>query len=76
MMNQTKNQHFISQIEQRLNASNPEAAPAKQRIYEFEIVDRDCRVLRLSGSRGRPVANNLSMRDLFTFDIAKDKIFG
>jgi hypothetical protein len=72
-MSQTKKQHFISQVEQRLNASNPNAAPANQRVYEFEIVDRDKRVLRLSGSRGRSIENNLSMLDLFTFDIDKDK---
>jgi hypothetical protein len=72
-MNQTKNQHFISQAEQCLNASNPNAAPANVRIYEFEIVDRDKRVLRLTGSKGRSIENNLSMLDLFTFDIDKDK---
>ena len=71
-MNRTKNQHFISQVEQRFNASNPDAVRANQRIYEFEIVDREKRVLRLSGSRGRSVENNLSMLDLFTFDIDKD----
>jgi hypothetical protein len=65
--------HFISQVEQRLNACNPDAASANQRIFKFEIVDRDKRVLRLSGSKGRSVENTLSMLDLFTFDIDQDK---
>lgn len=72
-MNLTKNQHFISQIEQRLNACNPNAALAKSRIYEFQIVDRDKHMLRLTDIKGKAVKNNLSMLDLFSFDVDKDK---
>jgi hypothetical protein len=36
----TKNHHVVSQVEQRLNALNSGARPENQRIYEFEIVDR------------------------------------
>jgi hypothetical protein len=31
--NNTRNQHFVTQGEQRLNALNPEADPRNQRIY-------------------------------------------
>jgi hypothetical protein len=72
-MSRTKNQHFISQIEQRLNACNPSAASADQRIYEFQIVERDKHILRLTDSKGRLIKNNLSMMDLFSFDVDKDK---
>jgi DNA-binding transcriptional MerR regulator len=72
-VNQTKNQHFISQVEQRLNAYNPDAARDNQRIYEFEIVDRDKRILKLVDARGRSIKNNLAMLDLFSFDVDKDK---
>ena len=69
---QTKNQHFVSQVELRLNALNPGARPENQRIYEFEIVDRDQRQMRLVNLKGRLISNALSMFDLFSFDIADD----
>jgi hypothetical protein len=72
-VSETKNQHFISQIEQRLNACNPDAAPANQRIYEFQIVDRDKHVLRLTDAKGKAIEKNLSMLDLFSFDVDQDK---
>lgn len=65
----TKNQHFVSQVEQRLNAINPLALPEKQRIYEFEIVDRERREVRLTDEGGRPISSSLSMTDLFSFDV-------
>jgi DNA-binding transcriptional MerR regulator len=71
-VNQTKNQHFLSQVEQRLNACNPNADATNQRIYEFEIVDRDEHILRLTNAKGRAIQNNLSMLDLFSFDVDKD----
>ncbi|HEY5212183.1 MAG TPA: hypothetical protein VIJ38_04095 [Acidobacteriaceae bacterium] len=33
--NETANQHYVSQVEQRLNALNPDATAANQRIYFF-----------------------------------------
>jgi hypothetical protein len=70
--NETINQHFISGVEQRLNASNPAASPQKQRIFEFEIADRDARILRLRNERGRTIGSNLSIFDLFSFDVGPD----
>jgi hypothetical protein len=70
----TKNQHFVSQVEQRLNAINPEARPKKQRIYEFRIADREQYIVRLTHERGRPIVSNLSMFDLFSFDVGDDGV--
>ncbi|WP_406869885.1 hypothetical protein [Paraburkholderia fungorum] len=41
----TRNQHFASQDEQRLNAANPEAANDRQRIFSFRVheVEQDQR---------------------------------
>ena len=72
MDNTTKNQHFISQVEQRLNASNPAADPDNQRIYEFKVVDREQHVVELTDVRGRPITSSLSMFDLFSFDVDKN----
>jgi hypothetical protein len=71
MDNATKQQHFISQMEQRLNASNPAANPENQRIYEFKVVDREQHVLELTDVRGKSIAKTLSMFDLFSFDVDK-----
>jgi hypothetical protein len=38
--NTTKNQHFIAQFEQRLNANNPNASNKNKRIYHFSIVKK------------------------------------
>jgi hypothetical protein len=65
----TKNQHFISQSEQRLNAWNPGAFASKQRIYEFKVVDRDQYILQQTSLWGRLIKKNLSMEDLFSFDV-------
>jgi len=71
---QTKNQHFVSQVEQRLNAFNPGARLANQRIYEFEIVDPEQHLVRLVSPKGRLISNTLSMFDLFSFDVAGDGV--
>lgn len=65
----TKNQHFLSQIEQRLNAIDPTVASDKQRIYCFEVLRRS--PVQLSGPADVVIGNNLSMLDLFSFDVDK-----
>jgi hypothetical protein len=65
----TKNQHFVSQAEQRLNAINPNARPQNQRIHAFDLVDRDRREIRLRSACGEAINTTLSMLDLFSFDI-------
>lgn len=68
--NDTINQHFISQAEQRLNALNPAAKNSNQRIYEFRVVERDPLSLQLADPRGRRIEQALSFNDLFSFDVA------
>ena len=70
--NDTRNQHFVTQGEQRLNALNPRADPENQRIYSFEVVDRENYTLALESPNGRPIGSNLSLFDLFSFDIPGD----
>ncbi len=67
--NDTRNQHFVTQGEQRLNALNPEANPRNQRIYSFEVVDRENYKLALETPAGRPIGKSLSLFDLFSFDV-------
>src|ERR1019366_10189967 len=71
-MSEARNQHFISQVEQRLNAINPNALPRNQRIYKLRVVDREDRRLMLANENGSPIKANLSLSDLFSFDIDLD----
>lgn len=73
LTNATKNQHYLPQVEQRLNATNPEAPPSRQRIYSFEVMDRERLSLRLESPKGRLISESLAIRDLFSFDVAQDK---
>jgi len=67
--NSTRNQHFVTQAEQRLNAMNPHADARHMRIYSFEVVDRENYTLALESVNGRPIGTNLSLFDLFSFDV-------
>jgi hypothetical protein len=71
LTNSTWNQHFVPQVDQRLNAINP--AATKPRIYAFKIADRENYKLALEGQRGRLISSNLSLIDLFSFDVSKDR---
>lgn len=62
------NHHFLPRVEQRLNAANPHAAAKNQRIYSFEIIDREAHALRLQHARGVSIVRNLALDNLFTFD--------
>lgn len=73
LKNGTKNQHFLSQAEQRLNASNPMSANGKEmRIFEFEFVDRESHRIKLRSKKGTPIRGALSLSDLFSFDLLSD----
>jgi hypothetical protein len=63
------NQHFVTQGEQRLNALNPQADPSNMRIYSFTVVDRQNYTLALESQNGRLIGSNLSLFDLFSFDV-------
>jgi hypothetical protein len=67
--NETRNQHFVPQVEQKLNASNPDSTSGKFRIYSFRITDREAYQIELEAPRGRAIATTLSMLDLFSFDV-------
>jgi len=69
--NDTANQHYVSQVEQRLNAMNPDANLRNQRIYSFKLVDREDYVVSLATPQGRLVSKNLAFRDLFSFDVIR-----
>ena len=68
--NETHNQHFLTRVEQKLNAMNPQAHPDNQRIYSFEVINRENYDLTLESQNGRPIGSNLSLFDLFTFDVS------
>jgi hypothetical protein len=69
LSNTTRNQHFLSQIEQRLNSIDRSLPTDRQSIYEFEVLDRG--EIRLSPPKSQRIGNNLSMLDLFSFDVDK-----
>ncbi len=71
--NSTRYQHFLSQAEQKLNACNPASESGQFRIYSFRIADRDHYQLELEQPRGRSIDSNLSILDLFSFDVAVGK---
>lgn len=66
-INKTKNQHFISRVEQKLNAS----ANNPRKIYSFTLKDRKKYNLSLDSPKGVSIENNLSLNDLFSFDVIK-----
>lgn len=74
MKNFTKNQHFLSQAEQRLNAINPAAKAKNQRIYSFDVLrDEDGVDCKLAEPRSVRIESNLSDIDLYSFSLLDDK---
>ena len=69
----TRKQHFLPQVEQRLNASNPHASQKNQKIFSFEVIDREKCELRVENELGRLISENLAIQDLFSFDVSSDK---
>ncbi|MGD0142024.1 MAG: hypothetical protein ABSC92_02585 [Rhizomicrobium sp.] len=69
LSNNTRNQHFLTRVEQKLNARNPNALPENAKIYSFRVVDRTARALQLEDPNGRSIRSNLSALDLFSFDV-------
>lgn len=72
--NETKNQHYVPQVEQRLNSLNPDAPKKKQKIYSFNVIDREEYSVSLLNDKGELIQNNLSLDDLFSFDVVDNKI--
>lgn len=69
----TKNQHFVPQVEQRLNAINPSAKEENQKIYSFSVVDRERYSFKLESNKGSKISKTLSLHDLFSFDVLKEQ---
>jgi hypothetical protein len=74
LTNKTKNQHFLSQIEQRLNAINPGTTKEPPKIYSFSITDRKNHSIQLDSEKGSIIKSNLSFVDLFSFDVVDKSI--
>ncbi|MGE6168068.1 hypothetical protein ACLHZW_02300 [Aeromonas media] len=72
LMDKTKNQHYIPQVEQRLNAINQLAAPKNQRILEFICENHEEYIIQLKNKKGVLISSTLSMNDLFSFDVLDD----
>lgn len=70
----TKNQHFIAQFEQKYNAINPSLNKEKRKIYAFEIIDREKDIFKCTNANGIKIEKNLTIYDLFTFDVMDEGI--
>lgn len=69
--NDTRNQHFVSQAEQRLNSCSVDAKSPKAEIYSFDIIDREHGKIRLN--KKNKIQNNLAFPDLFTLARISEK---
>lgn len=67
---ETKNQHFVSRAEQRLNSIPGQGGL----IYALELVDRESYSVRLTKKAGESIRLSLSAQDLFTFDRIDEKV--
>ncbi len=66
LSNKTKNQHYISQAEQRLNSIDRTLTKDQQRIFEFDVT-RKGEETSLGTPRRVRIRKNLSFSDLFSF---------
>lgn len=69
LIDRTKNQHFVSQVEQRLNAIDPTLDAKNQKIYSFTLKDRESLSIRLDSAKGKKICSVLSLHDLFSFEV-------
>ena len=67
LKNNTRNQHYISQCEQKFNSINPENGKSQRKIYSFSIKNSESFDLILDEPFGTKIENNLSSKDLYTF---------
>lgn len=70
--NKTRNQHYIAQVEQKLNCIDNSVPKPKRRIYEFEILDHSHQEFKLTNQQGVKITNNLSFNDLYTLEVFED----
>lgn len=70
LLNDTIRQHYVSQVEQRMNTCTPGADKKNQKIYVFEIDRRGTEdELHLRPAVKQSISSNLVLEDLFSFDI-------
>lgn len=69
----TKNQHFVSHVEQRLNAIDIDAGKKNQRIYSFSLKNRESHTISIDPEKGSKIEKNLSLNYLFNFDVLKEE---
>lgn len=67
LLDPTLSQHFLPQVEQRLNAIDPTASAERQSIYEFQVLGRE--PIQLGPAQSTRIKKNLAMLDLFSFDV-------
>lgn len=69
----TRNQHFVAQVEQRLNTSTSWLEKRKQRIYKFEIVKRGTPAEIVLAAPTEPtIKESLALPDLYSFEVVDD----
>lgn len=66
--NDTRKQHYVSQVEQRLNSIDDVDA-----IYNFEVVDARSCSIRLKAPKGAAIGDNLMGKDMFSLSVAEGK---
>lgn len=71
--NDSKNHHYIAQVQQKMNAINPNLCKKERRIYNFKVVDRENSRLRSLEEKGVLIEDNLSYKDLYTFKVLDSK---
>lgn len=70
--NDTRNQHYVSQVEQKLNSIDPSVDKKKRRIYEFESLNRDAQEYKICVEDGVKIEKNLTFNDLYSLEIFDD----
>lgn len=66
---ETKNQHFLAQVKQRLNMLNPNDSDNNKRIYKLSVIDRETYTVKLYSKRGTTIRSTLNLHDLFSFNV-------
>lgn len=67
LVNETWNQHFLSQAEQRLNAIDTSVKKRNMRIHSFRVHDRDKCSVTIDSPHGAKIYRTLALDNLFTF---------
>lgn len=70
--NETRNQHYVSQLEQKLNSIDPSIDKKKRRIYKFESLNREFQEYKLCIESGVRIEKNLTFNDLYSLEIFDD----